>query len=696
MTRDLHRPKTVHTGWATTTAVALATFVLLATAVFVSQPSADAAAESNCVTWANRPTGMIPVGAATGDERDRRTLGARTTDPNVNWPADPGSSWSSEWAQVGPGSTAYWTTASATIRNIAPSGQPAELCNYAFRQTAQQAEEKAQQLGLPWVGAIDEEDVFFGALTHNGTDDHRDWQIRVGQGSQIYSIITPHGEAIGSQSVGCGHYWNDSVLQQTFRPTVNRPDKIRLGHYCNAEEDGTRVELYNKNEDVHQAGSYATDGRRSSFFSPILWSQATDDAISTVAWPQPAHFPNNFTSEVVLDQEIVDEGAGVARVTTVAHNFGRDIEETKIWSAFNARLFNTIYSSNAQGDRVDCGPTRVAVQSDPVDDDADAILTPAGCIPDFGDARCANGRYPKPNTDPVEWGNTKKRCAFGQTDLLNTEDGFGGYIILGRQGIANEQDWGMAIVLGNDLSSLKVGPSAGRTVTMAATFAPDNDNGLVGPVNEPGPDNPTIPAGESYEFTYSLIFGPLDTLADSARARVADQVGRVVPGSALDNQDLVMPYCSAMARGVGYENGNNRCRKSRDVRALTFTEPITFAGQTAQPIFVIHDDSSGDLRKVVTTDPYATGTLTGDVISQTADGSDWRLPEVGIESQRATLPVLRPYADGISYQNFAGYGFTEPDEDGCLVALDGSGRVWGLRTDWHRDANCNTNLIQPD
>ena len=76
--------------------------------------------------------------------------------------------------------------------------------------------------GSNWGFGVNENNVYHAALTHTQTGGpaNRDWEIRIGQGGQIYSIRSEVGEIVPPQSFA--RPYNDEVFQSISVDTSTR------------------------------------------------------------------------------------------------------------------------------------------------------------------------------------------------------------------------------------------------------------------------------------------------------------------------------------------------------------------------------------------------------------------------------------------------------------------------------------------
>lgn len=154
---------------------------------------------------------------------------------------------------------------------------------------------------------VPESAVYHRSLVHT-QDEFTGWELRLGKGSQIYSIGTSRGQLIGAQ-VPDG-VWIDRVLMTVA--VAGAKNTAELPYF------------------IHQAGTYmdAKQGMTAPFWSPMLGVQ--DDLAAstyrTLVWPQQAHVyaPIPWRSHVLLQQHVRDVGDGIVEITYVYTNFGED------------------------------------------------------------------------------------------------------------------------------------------------------------------------------------------------------------------------------------------------------------------------------------------------------------------------------------------------------------------------------------
>jgi len=160
--------------------------------------------------------------------------------------------------------------------------------------------------GSNWGFRVDENDVYHAALRSNQTGPaNRDWEIRIGQGGQIYSIRSEVGEIVPPQSLG--RPFVDEVFQAISVDTSTRVN-------------GDEAVFY------HQS-SYFPDGDNvdEPTFAPLLANGAVDsNSYSTLSLAVQADttLTPQQPSGLLNYQRTRDLGDGVIEVTHSIYNFG--------------------------------------------------------------------------------------------------------------------------------------------------------------------------------------------------------------------------------------------------------------------------------------------------------------------------------------------------------------------------------------
>jgi len=581
-------------------------------------------------------TVIVPLNSASAQTHDERKLGKRFASLGA-----PASGWSTAYT---PGSSEYWRTGGFVKRSY----REGEVLVHRERRNMTNLREEA---------------VFYGALTHNDPDPMRDYQLRVGKGSQIYSIITNYGEVIAPQYNECGsmHYWTDPVLQRVFRPTDEDVPRYKKADHCTPTSRNGRIFdqknwFYNKNADIHQAGTYQTDNLSTAFFSPMVFSANTRHSISTAVWPPAAHAPTDHESNLLVEQVITDMSpnnergtAGVVKIETTTHNSGPLAMASGLWSSFNANLFDLDPSTDA--DQAYMWTSIV---------DAAGEVQPKYCSAKF------NCSAPEA---------TRKKSNLDKGDGSNN---FGGIVALGRpldgqrgDGEADEA-WGMAIAIGTQFENVKMGSAFGAGLVLTAAM--DDD---IGP-------------GQTQTYTYYLVFDRLDRALEkakqyvaSARVRTFDAQHRPTAKATAANVDdlsqkLRVPLCSGSLRGSGWDS----CRDVRSdgrggvTRAYVYNRPVRDGGKKAVPVFVLRRSGSNEFH--VTSDPYGR-THANFTALETANTAGWQLrwrvdddDRVPLYQLPSQVKVLRPYGSETptEMRELLGYAFKGKPRVGCYQPIN--------------------------
>ncbi len=161
--------------------------------------------------------------------------------------------------------------------------------------------------GSNWGFGVSENDVYHAALTHTQTGGpaNRDWEIRIGQGGQIYSIRSEVGEIVPPQSFS--RPYNDEVFQSISVDTSPR-------------DTGGQAVFY------HQSGYYVDNSNVARpTFAPLLASGSVEsNSWSTLSLAVQADTQSNpqQPSGLLNYQRTRDLGDGVIEVTHVIYNFG--------------------------------------------------------------------------------------------------------------------------------------------------------------------------------------------------------------------------------------------------------------------------------------------------------------------------------------------------------------------------------------
>lgn len=182
--------------------------------------------------------------------------------------------------------------------------------------------------GSTWHPQCVEEDVFLARMTHqiNGSPL---WDMRIGKGGQIYSLLGPYGEGIAPQYRSWDFNtarWADDVWQMVNVTTsLNNADAFTPppGTYLG------RPEVAGMKYFIHAAGVYMNDPifltqSLKPFYSPQMasWYNPENRSFSTMHWGQQAHIPSIHKAEVLHTTRYKDLGSGIKEVTYINTNIG--------------------------------------------------------------------------------------------------------------------------------------------------------------------------------------------------------------------------------------------------------------------------------------------------------------------------------------------------------------------------------------
>ena len=161
--------------------------------------------------------------------------------------------------------------------------------------------------GSNWGFGVDESNVYHAALRHQQDGGvSNDWQIRIGQGGQIYSLRTATlGELVPPQSI------ERHFVDEVFQPiSVDRSTRA----------NGGQAVFY------HQSGYYTDDNRVTQpTYAPLLISGSVEtNAYSTLslAVQADANSVPQVAPGILNYQRVRDLGDGVIEVTNGIYNFG--------------------------------------------------------------------------------------------------------------------------------------------------------------------------------------------------------------------------------------------------------------------------------------------------------------------------------------------------------------------------------------
>ena len=168
----------------------------------------------------------------------------------------------------------------------------------------------------PWAEGVDERAVFHACLTHKSTDE-RNWELRLGKGGQIYSVVSSFGEAMPPQSALAPFV--DEVWQMV---AINTDLLDRM------PEQGKSKIREESNSYIHQSGMYVDKkdqplSPKKPFYAPLLATRG-DSALRSYAVMNWGQVPTAsiHRSDVLFTTQFRDLGSGVIEMSFLCFNFG--------------------------------------------------------------------------------------------------------------------------------------------------------------------------------------------------------------------------------------------------------------------------------------------------------------------------------------------------------------------------------------
>ena len=195
-----------------------------------------------------------------------------------------------------------------------------------------------------WAPGVEERPAFHAYLMHQSTDE-RNWELRLGRGGQIYSIVSSFGEAMPPQRP-MSHF-NDEVWQMVLF------SNDAVDYDLDKGSGAIRDEI---NSFVHQSGLYV--GRKQEhtpdkpFYCPLLASHWDEKARSytMMNWGLVPTISIN-RSDVIFVTQFRDLGAGVIELNHLCYNFGTFTYHTfaTMWGGVRTSVFPELVLSNPDG-----------------------------------------------------------------------------------------------------------------------------------------------------------------------------------------------------------------------------------------------------------------------------------------------------------------------------------------------------------
>lgn len=195
-----------------------------------------------------------------------------------------------------------------------------------------------------WVEGVDERPVFHAYITHKSTAE-RSWELRVGKGGQIYSIVSSFGEAMPPQRVMSP--FNDEVWQM-----VAFSDEV-VDYNLDLGKGRIRDEV---NSFIHQSGLYVGRPQKFSptkpFYCPLLATHRNEAArtYGMINWGLVPTISVN-RSDVLFAMQVRDLGAGVIELSYLCFNFGTYPLHTLAtsWGGVRTSVFPELVLANPDG-----------------------------------------------------------------------------------------------------------------------------------------------------------------------------------------------------------------------------------------------------------------------------------------------------------------------------------------------------------
>lgn len=195
-----------------------------------------------------------------------------------------------------------------------------------------------------WVEGVDEKLVFHAYLMHESTEE-RSWEMRIGRGGQIYSIVSSFGEAMPPQRLMSP--FNDETWQMVLFSDEAVDYDLDKGPGAIRDE---------VNSFVHQSGMYV--GRKQQhtpdkpFYCPLLASGWDEKArtYTMINWGLCPTISVN-RSDVIFVVQFRDIGGGVIELNHLCYNFGTFAYQTcaTMWGGVRTSVFPELVLSNPDG-----------------------------------------------------------------------------------------------------------------------------------------------------------------------------------------------------------------------------------------------------------------------------------------------------------------------------------------------------------
>ncbi|MEI6820067.1 MAG: hypothetical protein WCL19_10765 [Verrucomicrobiota bacterium] len=166
-----------------------------------------------------------------------------------------------------------------------------------------------------WAEGVDERAVFHAYLTHKSVGE-RSWELRLGKGGQLYSIVSSFGEAMPPQSALApfvDEVWQMVAINSNLLDRMPELGKSRVREEANSY--------------IHQSGMYVGKKQafspKSPFYAPLLATRedAASRSYAVMNWGQ-VPTASIHRSDVLFTTQFRDLGAGVIELSYLCFNFG--------------------------------------------------------------------------------------------------------------------------------------------------------------------------------------------------------------------------------------------------------------------------------------------------------------------------------------------------------------------------------------
>lgn len=218
---------------------------------------------------------------------------------------------------------------SGSILNVFSDSTTSNAGNFSFSSTTE-TDLAGSRLGF----GVSEAPVYHAALRHRDGNSANDWDIRIGQGGQIYSIRNQLGELVPPQTFDAPFV--DEVFQSISVDTSTRANGGEAAFY-------------------HQSGYYR-DGNNvtQQTYAPLLASGSSEpNSFSTVSLAVQADTTASpqVPPGLLNYQRTRDLGGGVIEVTHSIYNFGGNTVDfhNLPWGGVRKTVLDNIIVSNPNG-----------------------------------------------------------------------------------------------------------------------------------------------------------------------------------------------------------------------------------------------------------------------------------------------------------------------------------------------------------